>query len=193
MLDRQRVTTYGITTVAAATVALALWLKPWKTADITDNGPSPYPTIEQTTGHQVDVVFAVDTTGSMGGLLDGAQAARCGRSRRTSSRSTRRRTSTSAWSRIATPATKDYVTKDFALTDDLERCYAELASYRAEAGGDVPEDVDAALYDARPQDEVARRRDEADVRRRRRAAREPRRGPGVRRHGARGRRCAAST
>jgi hypothetical protein len=41
-----------------------------------------------------------------------------------------------------------YVTKDFALTDDLDAMYAELSTFQAEGGGDVPEDVDAALHDA---------------------------------------------
>jgi hypothetical protein len=42
----------------------------------------------------------------------------------------------------------DYVTRDFALTDDLDAMYAELTSFQPAGGGDVPENVDAALYDA---------------------------------------------
>src|SRR6478735_951437 len=69
MLDRQRIVTSGITTAALATVALALWLKPWKTEQITGQ-----PTIEAPAkGHAVDIVFALDTTGSMDSLLDGAR------------------------------------------------------------------------------------------------------------------------
>jgi hypothetical protein len=41
-----------------------------------------------------------------------------------------------------------YVTKDFPLSGDLDAVFAELSGYRAEGGGDPPEDVDAALYDA---------------------------------------------
>jgi len=37
------------------------------------------------------------------------------------------------------------VTRDFALTTDLDAVFAELASYRAAGGGDTPENVDAAL------------------------------------------------
>lgn len=147
MLDRQRVTTVGITTVAAATVALAIWLKPWKTADITDNGPSPYPTIEQTTGHQVDVVFAIDTTGSMGGLIDSARRTVWAIATHIKQVDPQANVHVGLVAYRDTDDFKDYVTKDFALTDDLDGVYAELASYRAEAGGDVPEDVDAALYD----------------------------------------------
>jgi hypothetical protein len=42
----------------------------------------------------------------------------------------------------------DYVTKDFALSGDMDSVFAELAAYQAAGGGDTPEDVDAALYDA---------------------------------------------
>src|SRR5204862_5029921 len=41
----------------------------------------------------------------------------------------------------------DYVTRDFALSTDLDAVFAELAGYRALGGGDPPEDVAAALYD----------------------------------------------
>src|SRR5205823_5466194 len=37
--------------------------------------------------------------------------------------------------------------RDLALTSDLDAVFAELASYRADGGGDIPEDVAAALYD----------------------------------------------
>lgn len=61
MLVRQRLVTYGITASAAATVALALWLKPWSSESIVTPPPDPTPTAP---AHRVDVVFAVDTTGS---------------------------------------------------------------------------------------------------------------------------------
>jgi hypothetical protein len=41
----------------------------------------------------------------------------------------------------------DYVTRDFALSSDLDAVFAELSGYRAAGGGDTPEDVDAALDD----------------------------------------------
>src|SRR5207248_3275782 len=56
MLDRQRLVTYGISTTAAATVALALWLKPWATGGYTS--PPPQRPTEST---RVHVVIAVDT------------------------------------------------------------------------------------------------------------------------------------
>src|SRR5688572_30740279 len=74
MLDRQRIVTTGIATAAAATIALVLWLKPWSTGSLRSEGPhDPVLVQEATDGRKIDIVFAVDTTGSMGGLLDGAK------------------------------------------------------------------------------------------------------------------------
>src|ERR1700744_2810167 len=65
MIERQRIATYGIAPTAFATVALALWLKPWSSHTLIEAPPAPQPTA----AHRVDLVFAVDTTGSMGGPL----------------------------------------------------------------------------------------------------------------------------
>ncbi len=144
MLDRQRIVTTGITTTALATVALVLWLKPWNTEKI---APPLDPVHEVPAAtHPVDIVFAVDTTGSMGGLLDGAKRTVWSIANQV------RNIDPSADLRVGLVAYRDlgddYVTKDFALTDDLDAMYAELSSYQAAGGGDVPENVDAALYDA---------------------------------------------
>ncbi|HET9620383.1 MAG TPA: vWA domain-containing protein [Kofleriaceae bacterium] len=139
---RQRLVTYGFSTAAVATLALAALLQPWRP------GGEPHPLIKPAPAPAaaVDVVFAVDTTGSMGGLLDGAK-------RTVWSIATHiRKTDPNAELRIGLVAYRDigdaYVTRDFALTGDLDAVFAELASYRAEGGGDTPEDVDAALDDA---------------------------------------------
>jgi hypothetical protein len=144
MLDRQRIATLGIGTVAVATVALALWLKPWKT----DSLVRPKPTPVEGDRHRVDIVFAVDTTGSMGGLLDGAK--------RTvwSIASHVREIDKDADLHVGLVAYRDYgqgdayVTKDFAMSGDMDAVYAELSTYQAAGGGDIPEDVDAALDDS---------------------------------------------
>src|SRR5678815_4659370 len=75
MIDRQRIVTTGITAAAAATVALVLWLKPWATGSLAETQPSKPDPVEvvASEGRKIDIVFAVDTTGSMGGLLDGAK------------------------------------------------------------------------------------------------------------------------
>lgn len=143
MIDRQRIVTTGITAAAVATVALVLWLKPWQTESLVDQ-PPPEPVA--TKGHAVDIVFAVDTTGSMGGLLDGAKRTVWSIANQV------RAIDPNADLRVGLVAYRDlgddYVTRDFALTDDLDAMYSELTSFQPAGGGDVPENVDAALYDA---------------------------------------------
>ena len=42
----------------------------------------------------------------------------------------------------------DYVTRDVPLTSDLDAAFAQLSTFRAAGGGDVPEDIAAGLNDA---------------------------------------------
>ncbi|HET7502352.1 MAG TPA: vWA domain-containing protein [Kofleriaceae bacterium] len=143
MPTRQHLVTYGVSTAAAATITVAALLQPWRGDAIEGiNGPGPAPVRAE---HAVDVVFAVDTTGSMGGLIEGAK-------RTVWSIATHiRKADPDAQLRIGLVAYRDigddYVTRDFALTTDLDAVFAELSSYRAAGGGDTPEDVDAALDD----------------------------------------------
>lgn len=141
MPTRQAIVTYGVTTAAAATVTLAALLQPWRGAS-----PRPVPPPTPPARRAVDVVFAVDTTGSMGGLIEGAK-------RTVWSIATHiRQTEPDAELRIGLVAYRDigddYVTRDFALTGDLDAVFAELSGYQADGGGDTPEDVAAALHDA---------------------------------------------
>lgn len=94
----------------------------------------------------VEVVFVLDTTGSMGGLIEGAKL--------------------KIWSianRIVggTPAPElkvglvayrdrgdDYVTRVFDLSADLDDVYANLMRFQASGGGDTPEHVSRALAGA---------------------------------------------
>jgi hypothetical protein len=141
---RQRVVTYGVSTAAAATITVAALLQPWRGDDRTVPRDPVHDTA-QAAKHAVDVVFAVDTTGSMGGLIDGAK-------RTVWSIATHiRQTDPNAELRIGLVAYRDigdeYVTRDTALTTDLDAVFAELSGFRAAGGGDAPEDVDAALDD----------------------------------------------
>jgi hypothetical protein len=141
MPTRQALVTYGVTTAAAATITVAALLQPWRGAGPRSLPPPPVPQARRA----VDVVFAVDTTGSMGGLIEGAK-------RTVWSIATHiRQTEPDAELRIGLVAYRDigddYVTRDFALTGDLDAVFAELSGYRADGGGDTPEDVAAALYD----------------------------------------------
>jgi len=99
--------------------------------------------VEQVT---IDVVFVLDTTGSMGGLIEGAKQ--------------------KIWSianEIAlakpTPIVRmgligyrdrgdEYVIRGTELTDDLDTIYSKLMSFEANGGGDTPESVNEALFNA---------------------------------------------
>jgi Mg-chelatase subunit ChlD len=95
---------------------------------------------------RIEVCFVLDTTGSMGGLIEGAKQ--------------------KIWS-IAnemisakpTPELKlgligyrdrgdEYVVKSFPLTDDIDSIYAHLRDFQAGGGGDEPESVNEALAEA---------------------------------------------
>jgi hypothetical protein len=94
----------------------------------------------------VEVVFCIDTTGSMSGLIDGAKL--------------------KVWSicnqilngrpmpnlKVGLVAFRDkmddYVTRVTDLRDDLDDIYAELQTFSANGGGDTPEHVNQALDDA---------------------------------------------
>jgi Mg-chelatase subunit ChlD len=95
---------------------------------------------------RIEVCFVLDTTGSMGGLIEGAKQ--------------------KIWS-IAnemisaqpTPELKlgligyrdrgdEYVVKSFSLTDDIDAIYEHLREFQAGGGGDAPESVNEALAEA---------------------------------------------
>jgi Mg-chelatase subunit ChlD len=93
----------------------------------------------------IELVFVIDTTGSMGGLIEGAKQ--------------------KVWSivnevmkspskpevRMGLVAYRDhgdaYVTQITPVTRDLDHVYNTLMAYKADGGGDSPEDVRQALAD----------------------------------------------
>ncbi len=95
---------------------------------------------------KVEAVFVLDTTGSMGGLIDGAKK--------------------KIWSIVneiasgkPTPVVKvgfviyrdkgdQYVTKTYDLTEDLDKAFADLKTFAAGGGGDGPEHVTKGLSEA---------------------------------------------
>jgi hypothetical protein len=95
---------------------------------------------------RVEVAFVLDTTGSMGGLIDGAKRRIWSIARRIGEGQPRPDL------RIALVAYRDlgdaYVTRVFDLTGDMDQVYQNLMGFQASGGGDIPEHVSAALSDA---------------------------------------------
>ena len=92
----------------------------------------------------IEVVFVLDTTGSMGPLIEGAKR------KIWSIATTLIDCSPDAEIRMGLVAYRDigddYVTKTFELTTDIQGLYADLLQLRAKGGGDWPESVNEALF-----------------------------------------------
>jgi len=95
---------------------------------------------------KVDVVFVLDTTGSMDGLIQTAKE------KIWSIATTMASAQQTPEIRIGLVAYRDrgdaYVTKTVDLSDDLDSVYATLMDFEAGGGGDGPESVNEALYSA---------------------------------------------
>lgn len=102
--------------------------------------------VKKDTRPQVEVVFCLDTTGSMGGLIDVAKAKIWAISNQIAGGKPTPNL------KIGLVAFRDrgdaYVTKIFPLTDDLDSIHGSLMGLRAAGGGDFPESVNQALYES---------------------------------------------
>lgn len=153
---KRKAVTYGMIAVALCLVAWAARAMPRvrpgrlvtpESEPVVARTPEP-PVTRQIPKQRprVEVVFALDTTGSMGGLIDGAKR--------------------KIWSiaqfiaqgqpkpdlRIGLVAYRDkgdeYVTRFYDLSDDLDQVFERLSQLEAAGGGDTPEHVSKALADA---------------------------------------------
>jgi hypothetical protein len=92
----------------------------------------------------VEVAFVLDTTGSMGPLIEGAKR------KIWSIATTIVETNPGAEIRMGLVAYRDigdeYVTKVFNITTDIQDLYANLLELKARGGGDWPESVNEALH-----------------------------------------------
>jgi Mg-chelatase subunit ChlD len=95
---------------------------------------------------KVEVVFVLDTTGSMSGLIDAAKE------NIWAIASSMAQAQPAPELRLGLVAFRDrgddYVTRVVDLSPDLDSMYATLMDFRADGGGDTPESVNQALYDA---------------------------------------------
>jgi Mg-chelatase subunit ChlD len=114
-------------------------------------GPDPaaqYPAADPASNQRpaVDLVFALDTTGSMGGLIQAAKE------KIWSIASTMAAAQPTPQIRMGLVAYRDrgddYVTRTVDLTADLDSVYAALMQLQAGGGGDGPEAVNQALDEA---------------------------------------------
>lgn len=95
---------------------------------------------------KVDLVFVLDTTGSMSGLIAGAKAKIWELARRA------QEGKPAPELRVGLVAYRDvgdeYVTRSLPLTVDLDKVYATLTEFQAGGGGDTPEHVLKGLHEA---------------------------------------------
>src|SRR5437588_7435076 len=95
---------------------------------------------------EVEVVFCLDTTGSMGGLISAAKQKIWAISNQIA------RGQPTPRVKLGLVAFRDrgdaYVTKVFDLTDDLDAIHGHLMSFQAQGGGDFPESVNQALNES---------------------------------------------
>lgn len=95
---------------------------------------------------KIEVVFVLDTTGSMSGLINAAKE------KIWSIASTMAQAQTAPEIKIGLVAYRDrgdkYITQNVDLSEDLDSMYSKLMDFKAQGGGDSPESVNAALYDA---------------------------------------------
>jgi len=104
------------------------------------------PVIPQGDKARIEVVFVLDTTGSMSGLIEAAKE------KIWSIASTMASAQSAPEIKMGLVAYRDrgdtYITKVVDLSSDLDSMYATLMDFKAGGGGDGPESVNQALYDA---------------------------------------------
>ena len=133
---------FGLT---AATVALfPIYHSSGAITQTPTEPPAVDPVVQ--TKPRVEVVFVLDTTGSMSGLIHAAKE------KIWSIASTMASAQQAPEIKIGLVAYRDrgdvYVTRVVDLSSDLDSMYATLMDFQADGGGDDPESVNRALYDA---------------------------------------------
>ena len=106
----------------------------------------PAHTITVPDNPRMEVAFVLDTTGSMGGMIAGAKQKIWAIANRLKSAQP---TPDISFGLVGFRDRGDaYITKVFGLTTNLDDVYTNLYAFEATGGGDEPESVNAALYQA---------------------------------------------
>jgi hypothetical protein len=111
-------------------------------------GPKPTPAsiLPKAAPPRIEVVFALDTTGSMSGLIEGAKRKIWSIANQMAS------AQPTPEIRMGLVAYRDrgdaFVTRRHDLSADLDAFHATLQQYHADGGGDGPESVNQALHEA---------------------------------------------
>ena len=139
-----------VATVATVAIFPAVQQAIATSKNFTETPPpaNPMNTAQTTTSQhpQIEVVFVLDTTGSMGGLIAAAKE------KIWSIASSMASAQNAPEIKIGLVAYRDrgddYVTQTIDLSSDLDSMYAKLMDFQAAGGGDGPESVNQALDDA---------------------------------------------
>ena len=131
--------------VAAAVLTFVIGISVATVWAFTRTQPTIKPVDVRNETPTLEMVFVVDTTGSMGGLIEGAKQRIWGIVNEVMQQQSHPAV------KIGLVAYRDrgdqYVTQVLPLTEDLDKVYMTLMQYQAEGGGDEPEDVRRALLD----------------------------------------------
>ncbi|MGA2262045.1 MAG: vWA domain-containing protein [Acidobacteriota bacterium] len=109
-------------------------------------GTAAYGSAATAAAPRMEVCFVLDTTGSMGGLIEGAKLKIWSIANQMISAKPTPRL------KIALIGYRDrgdeYITRRYDLSDDIDTVYANLKKFQAGGGGDLPESVNQALNEA---------------------------------------------
>jgi len=128
----------------ATTAAVVVFFPQYQGNATANPIPATSPAVAQAA--RVEVVFVLDTTSSMSGMIEAAKE------KIWSIASNMVSAQQAPEVRMGLVAFRDrgdaYVTRVVDLSSDLDTMYASLMDFRAEGGGDTPESVNQALHDA---------------------------------------------
>ncbi|MEW8693461.1 MAG: vWA domain-containing protein [Candidatus Thiodiazotropha endolucinida] len=145
---KSKIIAAALFTFTAGGIAFYPALKDVAAVNMPQPDPIQVPAVHTTTQQhpKIEVVFALDTTGSMGGLIQASKE------KIWSIASTMAQAQPAPEIKMGLVAYRDrgdsYVTQVVDLSEDLDTVYATLMDFRAEGGGDGPESVNQALHDA---------------------------------------------